>query len=197
MRLRGAGVTYNPDMKRQYLDRCPGGRFGLGSGFIAAVALVAAGLSAPGRGTAAAQAPGPCGLLTTAEIQPLAPNATIGAGVAVSVDASGLGTCRYTWGTGAGRFKLDVTVNDASRMYSSMAADLIKQRLNGSVTPETADAVVSGVGDAAVFRADSAVYVHATAYSKGRVLQVQLDGFEAREMKDQVIALLKSAASRL
>ena len=33
--------------------------------------------------------------------------------------------------------------------------------------------------------------------SKGRVVEVQADGFVARERKDQVIALLKSAVSRL
>jgi hypothetical protein len=32
---------------------------------------------------------------------------------------------------------------------------------------------------------------------KGRILQVHLDGIDAREKKDQVIELLKSAASRL
>jgi hypothetical protein len=32
---------------------------------------------------------------------------------------------------------------------------------------------------------------------KGRILQVQLDGLDAVEKKDEVIGLLKSAASRL
>ena len=65
------------------------------------------------------------------------------------------------------------------------------------MVPETADAVIADVGEAAVFKADSAVSVHATAYVKNRMLQVHVDGFEAREKKDQVIALLKSAAARL
>ena len=58
---------------------------------------------------------------------------------------------------------------------------------------------VSGpdVGEAAVFRADSALYAGATAISKGHIIEVHADGFVAREMKDQVIALLKSAVSRL
>ena len=41
------------------------------------------------------------------------------------------------------------------------------------------------------------VYAVATALVKGRILQVQLDGLGAVEKKDQVIGLLKSAASRL
>jgi hypothetical protein len=38
--------------------------------------------------------------------------------------------------------------------------------------------------------------VQASTYQKGRVLQVRLDGFGARDRKDQLIALLKSAAAR-
>jgi hypothetical protein len=32
---------------------------------------------------------------------------------------------------------------------------------------------------------------------KGRILEVQLDGIDAREKKDEVVALLKSGVSRL
>jgi hypothetical protein len=48
-----------------------------------------------------------------------------------------------------------------------------------------------------VFRSDSPYYATATAFLKGRILEVHLDGSIAREQKDQAIALLKSAASRL
>ena len=48
-----------------------------------------------------------------------------------------------------------------------------------------------------MFKVDSAFYLHGTALVKGRVLEVRLDGFDAREKKDGVISLLKSAASRL
>jgi hypothetical protein len=48
-----------------------------------------------------------------------------------------------------------------------------------------------------VFKPDSSVYASATAFVKGRMLQVQLDGLGALDKKDQVIGLLKSAASRL
>jgi hypothetical protein len=78
-----------------------------------------------------------------------------------------------------------------------MAPEAMKQALQASVTPDTADAVIPDVGDAAVFKADSPAYVHATALVKGRVLQVHLDGIDAREKKGVVIGLLKAAASRL
>jgi hypothetical protein len=78
-----------------------------------------------------------------------------------------------------------------------MGPDEIKQGLQALVTAATADAVISDVGEAAVFKADSPVYVHATAYSKGRILQLRVDGVDAIDKKDQVIALLKSAVSRL
>jgi len=164
------------------------------------LAMVVSGTFGPGSGggIVAAQGAGPCALLTTSEIQPLAPaKATISDGVSKAIAADGFSACRYTWGAGTGRFNLDVTVNDAARAFAGMGPDQIKQRMHGSVTAGTADAVVSDVGDAAFFKAESPVYVHATAYLKGRLLQVHLDGFEAREKKDQVIALLKSAAARL
>jgi hypothetical protein len=48
-----------------------------------------------------------------------------------------------------------------------------------------------------VFKPDSPVYASATAFVKGRIVGVHLDGIDAREKKDQLIGLLKSAASRL
>ena len=106
-------------------------------------------------------------------------------------------TCRYTWGVGTGRFKLDVSVNETSRMFPGMSPDQIKQRLLESVRAGTADAVISEIGEAAVFRPDSSVYASATAFVKGRIVAVHLDGIDAREKKDQLVGLLKSAASRL
>jgi hypothetical protein len=58
-------------------------------------------------------------------------------------------------------------------------------------------AVVSGVGDAAVFLSDSPNRAATTAYVKGVLLQVNLEGPDARARKEQVIALLKEAAARL
>ncbi len=161
--------------------------------------MVGTGVSSPGGsdGTVSAQAMNPCVLLTVAEIQPLAPKASIDAGVSSSLQAFGSATCRYTWGVGVDRFTLDVIVNEASRIFPGMSPDQIKQRLQESVKAGTADAVVSDVGEAAVFKSDSPLYASATASLKGRILEVHLDGFVAREKKDQVIALLKSAVSRL
>ena len=78
-----------------------------------------------------------------------------------------------------------------------MTPDQIKQRLLQSVKPGTTEEVISDVGEAAVFKSDSPYYATATAFLKGRILEVHLDGSVAREQKDQAIALLKSAASRL
>ena len=93
-------------------------------------------------------------------------------------------------------YTLDVTVGDASRMFSGTPPEVVKPALQTLVAAGTADAVIPDVGDAAIFKADSPVYVCASAYLKGRILQVRLDGADAREKKDQVIALLKTAASR-
>jgi hypothetical protein len=165
--------------------------------FVLALAAVAAGASGVGhgRGIVAAQASNPCALLTTDEIQPLAGTATVADGL--NSQAAGSLRCRYGWGTGTGRSTLDVSVNDAARMYAGASPERIKQQLLESVRPETADAVIPEVGEAAVFRPDSPAYAGATAFIKGRILQLHLDGIYARDKKDQVIELLKLAAGRL
>jgi hypothetical protein len=179
--------------------RGPQNEYGFTAAVVLAFAIVGAGLSSPsgGGGIVSAQALNPCTLLTPGEVQSLSGKESVPDGVPSSLEALGSMTCRYAWGIGADRFKLDVVVNDASRMFPGMSPDQIKQRLLQSVRAGTADAAISDVGEAAVFRADSALYAGATAISKGRILEVQADGFVAREKKDQVIALLKSAVSRL
>jgi len=174
------------------------GRINL-TAFALGLALVVTGASIPGRfdGTVSAQALNPCALLTTDEVDSLAPNTTINAGVASSVPAYGYTTCRYTWGTGVGRFELDIAVADASRMFAGVSPDQVKQRLLESVKAETSDAVLSEIGEAAVFKPDSVAYATATALVKGRILQVHLGGLFAREKKDQIVGLLKAAAARL
>jgi len=173
----------------------PGRRWAL----VLGLALVVGGASGPGpaRGTLSAQALNPCALLKVDEIEQLTPKTTVSEGVATSLPTFGSATCQYAWGVGTGRFKLDVIVNDPARLFPGMSPDQIKQRLLESVKTGTDDAVVSEVGEAAVFKPGSPVYASATALVKGRILQLNLDGVFAGEMKDQVVGLLKSAASRL
>jgi hypothetical protein len=150
-----------------------------------------------GASTVAAQTPNSCGLLTDDEVHALAPRDQVGAGVATAIPAMEFSSCRYTWGTGTRRFTLAISVTPASRMYVGMSADGIKHGLMSSIVPKTTDATIPDVGDAAVFKASSPMSAGVSAYLKGRILQINLDGFDAREMKGTLIALLKSAASRL
>jgi hypothetical protein len=161
--------------------------------------LVAGGASWPGRvdGTVSAQELNPCALLSDDEIKPLAAKTSVAAGVSTSFPSFGYATCRYAWGEGVDRVKLVVVVTEASRMFPRLTPDQVKQQLLASVRAGTDDAVIADVGDAAVFKPDSFIYAIATGLVKGRILQVQLDGLGAREKKDQVIGLLKSAALRL
>jgi hypothetical protein len=174
-------------------------RFGVAAAFVLGLAWVVVGAPDGGRAdsTVSAQTLDPCALITVDEVEPLAAQTSVAAGVANSVPAFGYFACRYMWGAGTGRFKLDVTINEPSRMFPGMSPDLIKQQLLGSVRAGTADAVVPEIGDAAVFRPDSPVYASAFALVKGHLLGVHLDGVSAREKKDQVIELLKAAAARL
>ena len=147
-----------------------------------ALGMVASGVSSFGGvdGTVSAQAPNTCALLTTDEIESLAGNASVGEGVANSLPSFNFSTCRYAWGVGTDRFKLAVIVHDVSRAFPGMTPDQIKQRLVQSVTPDTTEAVISDVGEAAVFTSDSPYYATASAFLKGRILEVRLDGLGPR-----------------
>ena len=167
----------------------------IASSFVLGLAIAASGILMTGR-TVMAQ-PQTCGLLTSEEVQALAPNQTVtGPGVSTN-QGGGAVTCRYLWGTGNQHFTLALSVQPAARMFAGMNGDAIKQSMLKTVTPETSDESIADVGEAAVFTSSSSVYATASAYLKDRVLQVTLDGIDARDRKAQVIALLKSAASRL
>jgi hypothetical protein len=145
-----------------------------------------------------AQGQNPCALLTIEEVQSLAPKEQhVTQGVAAANQDIGSATCRYTWGAGVDRYALVVSVNPAPRTFVGMTPDAIKQALVSSVVPETDDSVITDVGNAAVFKSYSRVYAGASAYLKDRILQVQLDGFDAPEHKGGLISLLKSAVSRM
>jgi hypothetical protein len=162
-----------------------------------AVAIVAAGAASQrSQSVLAAQAASPCALVMVEEIEPLA-NTIVGEGVPGSLAAAGTSSCRFAWGTGAWRHTLDVIVRDASRVFPGAGPDSIKQGLAASAKPETTDSVIADVGEAAVFKSESPVFAYATAYLKGRILQVRLDGADALEGKAHVVAILKSAAARL
>ena len=167
------------------------------------LALVLTGLVTPRtERVAAAQATSnACGLLTIDEIQPLAPvNEKIGDGVGGASQPGGRMTCRYEWGTGTGRYILNVIVADASVMFAGKSPDVIKQGLAAPAAMPAAGTVseaIPGVGEAAAFTSDSPFLATTSAFMKGRILQLNLDGYDARDKKDQVIALLKAATARL
>lgn len=164
-----------------------------------ALALALTGLVAPrsSRVVAAQAASNACGLLTLEEIQPLTGvHQKVSEGVGGALQSSGRTTCRYEWGTGTGRYILSVVVADASTMFAGQSADAIKQGLS-TPTPGTGSEAIPGVGEAAAFKSDSQFLATTSALVKGRILQLNLDGYDARDKKDQVIALLKSASARL
>src|SRR5215510_8640177 len=80
-----------------------------------------------GLAMAAAQAASPCAMLTNEEVQRLAPpKVTVANGVPQSA-AAGYSTCQFSWGAGVDRYKLDISVNDAARVFAGMGPDQIKQ----------------------------------------------------------------------
>jgi len=189
-------MTDMPTRSRS-LDR-PRNGFALVCPFLLGLAIAAIGTPAPGGGnTVAAQGQNPCALLTVDEVHALAPKDTVGNGVPSAIASNDFFACQYRWGTGAGRYTLEVSVNPASRAFAGAGPASIKQGLLSSVAAGTMDAAIPEVGEAAVFKAYSPAYAGASAYLKDRLLQVNLEGVDAREKKAQLISLLKSAASRL
>ena len=83
-------------------------------------------------------------------------------------------------------------------MFPGLDSQTIRQGLLDMTKQPGANAVaVPGVGDAAIFESAAPIRANTTAYVKGMVLKVDLDGPEGRTKKDQVIALLKALAVRL
>jgi hypothetical protein len=54
-----------------------------------------------------------------------------------------------------------------------------------------------GSRERTIFKSDSPIRATTTVLVKGLLVEVDLDGRDARAKKDQVIALLKAAAARL
>ena len=146
----------------------------------------------------------PCALLKPAEIQALAPNATIGSGV-LDTSMAPLGVaCTYTWGPRTpewGESAVTITVIDASQAWPGMGADLLKQGLLAKVKAEGPNASqVPGVGDAAAFTFEarsSNATAEAYLMAKGVHLSVKFHAGDSLSNKDKIIALLRDAAARL
>jgi len=146
--------------------------------------------------------PDPCSLLKPHDLQAIAPGASLGPGTLTKQPEIGSATCSYQWGprgnAASGHSNLHVTVSDASKAFPGTSGEMIKTGLLAETKKAgTTAGVVPGVGEAAIFHSESPIRANTTAYLKGMVLQVDLDGPDGRAKKDQVIVLLKTAAGRL
>jgi hypothetical protein len=142
-----------------------------------------------------------CALLQPAQIQALAGSAKVAPGKADSAAGSTRG-CTYEWGTGgnvqSGKSYLTVSVTPVSEAFGNTDPSLVEKGLlekANSGKPNTA--VISGVGDAAIYESDDPVRVTTTALANGNLLIIRLESADARAKKDRVIVLLKAAAGRL
>jgi hypothetical protein len=151
---------------------------------------------------AAPSVPDPCTVLKQADIQAFAGGAKVGAGAAHTLPAGMGADCKYTWGSGVnaatGLWTIVVTVGESSKQYPGMGLETLQEAFAMQTRPDPANAsLVSGAGEAAVYTSGSPREVNMTAYVKGLILQIHLEGPAARAKKDQAIALLKTAATRL
>ena len=139
----------------------------------------------------------PCTLLTSAEAKAFS-GAQVGEGATHFLAPTGTYSCMYQWRARDFSPSLEVTVSDASKVYPGKGSDSIKMGITGGprgLPPNFT--LVTGVGEAANFMSDSPTAAFAMAYMKGKILTVGYRGTDARAKKDQVIGLLKTAASRL
>ena len=115
-------------------------------------------------------------------------------------------TCVYAWGPRTsewGQTGLNILVVDASKVWpgGSSSGD-IKQRVLVEVRTDGPDASeIPGVGDGAVFTTNPKSHdATVKAYlikAKGLLLEVTFHGGNGLAQKDNLIALLRTAASRL
>jgi hypothetical protein len=147
----------------------------------------------------------PCALLKPADIQTLAPNAKIAAGMLAESGPLGA-TCAYSWGPRTGEWgqaTLSISVIDASKVWpGGLSSDQIKQRVVVEASNGGPDASqIPGIGDGAVFTTDpkshNATVKAYVVKARGIVLSMTYHGGNAPATKDNLIALLKSAAARL
>jgi hypothetical protein len=165
------------------------------------LAVVATLAAFPANLAAQAQAKDACSLLRMDEVQSLGSSAKISDGVSTT-DQLGSVVCTYRWTAGtnaaSARNQFQVINGDPNRMFPAVAPAQIKEGLLRPANQGQANAsVVPGIGDACIFKSDSPTTADVTAYVKGRVLTVSVKGPDARSRKDQLVALLKIAASRL
>ena len=150
----------------------------------------------------AVASPDPCALVKPSDLQAITAGASVGSGELTKQPEIGTAICSYHWGPGghaaSGRFILHVTVSEGSKVFPGLDSQTIRQGLLDMTKQPGANAVViPGVGDAAIFESVTPIRANTTAYVKGMVLKVDLDGPDGRTKKDPVIELLKALAARL
>ena len=89
--------------------------------FVLGLAMAAGGIF-----TVTAQ-PQTCGLLTSDEIQALAPNQNVTGAKVSTNQGAGAVTCSYEWGASNQHFTLALSVQPAARMFVGMSAESIKR----------------------------------------------------------------------
>ena len=161
-------------------------------------AAVVLGLVVAGSRTTGSPAPkDPCTLLTSAEVQTLAPGAKIGPGVSTKVGEMAV-DCEWKWGAGNTAQSLQVDLGDNAKTWPGTSpSDLTLGLMLLTKTQGATAVAVPGVGDAAIFDSSGPNRAEATALVKGSNIHVALQGPDARTKKAQVISLLKAAIGRL
>jgi hypothetical protein len=135
-----------------------------------------------------------CALVTKADAQSIT-SAKLGNANESQLAAMNLSTCSYLGPGKDSTPSVVVTLSDASKIYPGMNAATLKSAVFGKTDKSTT--LIPGIGDAANYTQLSATKVVAKALVKGKIVDVQYEADDAATKKDQVIGLLKSAASRL
>ena len=135
-----------------------------------------------------------CALVTKEEAQSLA-SAKLGNANESQIAAMNMSSCTYL---GPGKDSTPavlVTVADAAKMYPGMSTGSLKTSVFGKMDKNTT--VIPGVGDAANYMKVGSTKIATKALVKGKIVIVDYEAEDALAKKDEVIKLLRTAASRL
>jgi len=145
----------------------------------------------------------PC-LLKPAEIQAVDTSAKIGNGSATTTPMGSV--CIFNWGPRSrdwGEWGLTITVLDASKSWPGLSPEAIKQGVLTGLAAGTTASPIPGVGDAAAWHLNRRYpdiresTVEAYVKAKGVHLSLTLHGGDGPNLKDALVALLKTAVARL
>lgn len=141
----------------------------------------------------------PCDLIKVADLPAVAGKAKIQSFAPGKPDAVGVVSCDYQWGPGnntaSGRYTLDIAVADSARLWPGLGPAQLRMMVGPAKAGTSGD--IAGVGDASLWQVMSDAELKTITLVKSKSLIITLEGRDAPQRKDGLIALTTLAVSKL